>query len=987
MATDTSEKGLEALIADSLVEHGGYTAGDPRDFDREHALDLAQLLAFLHATQPAVVARLGIAEDGPDRRKFLARLSGELAKRGVVDVLRRGIRHGPTEVELYFGTPSPQNPGAVALHAENRFTVTRQLRYSPDSARLALDLCIFINGLPLATFELKNRLTKQTVGDAVEQYQRDRDPGERLFQFGRCMAHFAVDDQEVRFCTELKGKGSWFLPFNKGWRDGAGNPPNPAGLKTDYLWREVLCRAGLTEIVEHFARIVEERDEDTGKRHRKQVFPRWHQRDAVHFLLQRVQEDGVGHRYLVQHSAGSGKSNTIAWTAHRFVELETAAGEPLFHSVIVVTDRVLLDRQIRDTIKQFVQVPSNVAHATHSAELARDIEAGKRIIVTTVQKFPLIVRDIGSLHRGRRFAILIDEAHSSQGGRAATKMNMALSETGEFAEGLDLEDAVNLLIESGRMLPNASYFAFTATPKPKTLEVFGRRVEQGGEVRFRPHHAYSMKQAIEERFIMDVLAYYTPVQSFYRLATALEDDDPEFDTRKAQKKLRRYVEGHDHAIQRKAEIMVDHFLDRVMAKRKLGGEARAMIVTAGIERAIDYHYAVTNCLIVRKSPWRAIVAFSGEKDYQGGKLTETSLNGFPSKDIKRKLRSKPYRFLIVADKFQTGYDEPLLHSMYVDKELAGIQAVQTLSRLNRADPRKHDTFVLDFYNDADSIERAFQPFYQTTLLCGETDPNRLHDLKAELDAAEVYSAEVIDGVVRAYLDGLEREKHLDPPLDRCAARYRDELDEDAQIAFKGNAKAFCRAYGYLSAILSYGNPGWEKLAIFLPLLLPKLPAPREEDLSRGLLDAVNMDSYRAEMRSSLDITLQDADGELAPYNERGGGARPEAALAPLSEILRAFNERWGNIEWKDSDRIERLLVEELPDKLSANAAYQNAMRGGNADKARIELDAALKQAIVDMLSDHADLFKAYTDDQAFRSWLSEAMFNATYRPGDQRRSS
>ncbi|WP_295881611.1 type I restriction endonuclease [uncultured Thiohalocapsa sp.] len=981
MATDTSEQGLEALITDWLVAHGGYAAGNPADFDREHALDLAQLLAFLRATQPEAVSRLNIAGAGPDRRKFLARLSSEIGKRGVLDVLRRGIHHGPAKVELYYATPSPQNPDAAALHTANRFTVTRQLRYSTHQGRLALDLCIFINGLPVATFELKNRLTKQNVGDAVEQYQRDRDPGERLFQFGRCMAHFAVDDQEVRFCTELKGEDAWFLPFNKGWQDGAGNPPNPQGLKTDYLWREVLCRPGLIEIVEHFARIVEEKDEDTGRKRRKQIFPRWHQRDAVHCLLQQVEQDRVGHRYLVQHSAGSGKSNTIAWTAHRLTALETDGGEPLFHSVIVVTDRILLDRQIRDSIRQFVQVPSIVAHAAHSAELKRGIEAGTRIIVTTVQKFPVIVREIGSLHRGRRFAILIDEAHSSQGGRAATQMNMALSESGEFAEGLDLEEAVNLLIASGRMLPNASYFAFTATPKPKTLEVFGERFEQGGEVRFRPHHTYSMKQAIEEGFIVDVLAHYTPVQSFYRLATKLEDDDPEFDTRKAQKKLRRYVEGHDHAIRRKAEIIVDHFLDRVMAKRKLGGEARAMVVTAGIERAIDYYYAVTDYLIARQSPWRAIVAFSGEKAYQGAKLTEASLNGFPSNDIKRKLRRKPYRFLIVADKFQTGYDEPLLHSMYVDKELAGIQAVQTLSRLNRADPRKHDTFVLDFYNDADAIERAFQPFYQTTLLSGETDPNRLHDLKAALDAAEVYTAQDIDAAARAYLDGLDRETHLDPVLDACAARYTAELDEDAQIRFKGDAKAFCRSYGYLSAVLSYGNPGWEKLAIFLPLLLPKLPAPRDEDLSRGILEAVNMDSYRAEMRSSLEITLQDADGELDPYNESGGGGRTEPELAPLSEILRTFNERWGNIEWKDSDRIERVLVEELPAKIAANEAYRNAMRRGNADKARIELEVALKQAIIDMLSDHADLFKAYSDEPAFRGWLADAMFNATYRPG------
>ena len=996
MATDTTERGLESLIVEFLTGQqpssrdaqdargtyggGGYLLGDAADFDREHALDLRQLLAFLSETQPKVFAQLGIATPGPERVQFLAWLTGEIAKRGVVDVLRRGIHHKSQKVELYFVTPSPDNTQAVARFAANRFTVTRQLRYSPNATRLALDLVLFINGLPLVTFELKNSLTKQNMADAVLQYQTSRDPAERLFQFGRCLVHLAVDDQDVQFCTELKGKDSWFLPFNKGWQDGAGNPPNPLGIKTDYLWRDVLTRASLTDILEHYAQIVEEKDERTGKKHRKQVFPRYHQLTVVRALLADVRIRGVGHRYLVQHSPGSGKSNSIAWAAHQLTELEVE-GAPLFDSVVVVTDRTLLDRQIRDTLRQFTQVSSILGHARHGGDLRRFIASGKRIIVSTVQKFPVIVAELGAEHRGRRFAILIDEAHSSQGGRAATQMNMALSPDGEEVEAETMEDAINRLMESGKMLANASYFAFTATPKPKTAQVFGERVMRDGKECFEPFHSYTMKQAIEERFIMDVLANYTPVPSFYRLAATLEED-PLFDKKEALKKLRRYVEGHDQAIRIKAEIMVDHFLDQVIARRKLGGEARAMIVTAGIARAIDYYYAVSAYLIDRKSPYKAILAFSGEPEYQEKKVTESGINGFPSNQIRFKVREHPYRFLIVAEKFQTGYDEPLLHTMYVDKELAGIKAVQTLSRLNRACPGKLDTCVLDFYNDADTIQAAFQPYYRTTILSGGTHPNRLHDLQADLDRHQVYTQDEIDELVTRYLANARRDR-LDPILDRCRQRYLADLDADAQIDFKGKAKAFLRTYGFLSAILPFSRASWEKLSVFLHLLLPRLPAPLNEDREADILAMVDMDSYRSEMQATLSLQLEDADGTLDPYNERGGGRQPDPELERLSKILREFNERWGNIAWEDRDRIAKVIAEEIPAYVAGNSAYRNAMHNANRDKARIEHDTALRQVILGMFTDHQELFKRFQDDDQFRDWLSESVFAATYQPGSQ----
>ncbi len=558
--------------------------------------------------------------------------------------------------------------------------------------------------------------------------------------------HFAVDDHEVRFCTHLKGKASWFLPFNLGWNDGAGNPPNPNGLKTDYLWKRILTRDGLTDILENYAQVVETRDEKTGRKKAVQIWPRFHQLDVVRKLLADAGRHGVGRRYLIQHSAGSGKSNSIAWLAHQLIGL-AKDGAPVFDSIIVVTDRRLLDQQIRDTIKQFAQVGATVGHAEHSGDLRRFIAEGKKIIISTVQKFPFILDEIGSEHRGRRFAIIIDEAHSSQGGRTSAAVSMALGGAGAEEDDETTEDQINRLMEAKKLLPNASYFAFTATPKNKTLEIFGEPEPQpDGTVRHRPFHSYTMKQAIQEGFILDVLKHYTPVESYYKLVKKVEGD-PEFDTKRAKKKLRRYVESHEHAIRLKAEIMVDHFHEQVLALNKIGGQARAMVVTSGIERAIQYYHAIRDYLIERKSPYRAIVAFSGEHEYGGVKVTEASLNAFPSSQIADKIQEDPYRFLICADKFQTGYDEPLLHTMYVDKVLSGVKAVQTLSRLNRAHPQKHDVFVLDFMNDTDTIQQAFADYYRTTILADETDPNKLHDLQAALDGSQVYSTAQIEELV------------------------------------------------------------------------------------------------------------------------------------------------------------------------------------------------------------------------------------------------
>jgi type I restriction enzyme R subunit len=998
MPTDTSEKGLETLIirhltgSDGVFAGGasavgetsaevaagkaggsGWVAGSAADYDRGHALDVVQLFAFFEATQPEKLKKLAIGDyrDTRDssRQKFLSRLSSEIGRRGVIDVLRNGVDDGPLHFDLFYGTPSPGNETAAKRFALNRFSITRQLRYSLDETQRSLDLGAFINGLPLATFELKNSLTKQTVGDAVAQYQRDRDPREKLFQFGRCAVHFAVDDAEVRMCTQLKGKASWFLPFNKGWNDGAGNPPNPNGLKTDYLWKEVLTPASLTNILENYAQIVEVKNPKTGKKKLVQIFPRYHQLGVVRQVLADVEDYGVGKRYLVQQSAGSGKSNSIAWLSHQLVRVRHAEKE-VFDSVIVVTDRRILDDQLQKTVRQFMQVRATVGHAQRSGDLRKFIAEGKKIIITTVQKFPFILDELEGEGTGKNFAIVIDEAHSSQGGKTASAMSKALGETDPEDE---INDAIEKRIKSRRLLSNASYFAFTATPKNKTLELFGTALpaDADGKVKHVPFNTYTMKQAVQEGFILDVLRSYTPVESYYRLVKKIEDD-PEFDTTRAKKKLRRYVESNDHAIRLKAEIMIDHFHDHVLAPGKIGGKARAMVVCSGIERAIQYFHAFKAYLIERKSPYQAIVAFSGEQEFNGEKVTESSMNGFASNDIADKVQEDPYRFLICADKFQTGYDEPLLHTMYVDKALSGIKAVQTLSRLNRAHPDKRDVFVLDFQNSIDPITQAFSDYYRTTILSEETDPNKLHDLKLALDQADVYSAEQVDTVVDLFLAGASREK-LDPFLDACVATYLEHLDEDAQVDFKGKAKSFTRTYDFLGSILPYGSKEWEKLSILLNLLIPKLPAPKEEDLSKGILESIDMDSYRVEKKQVIQLAATDADAEIAPVPVEGGGRKPEPKLDRLSSILAAFNEQFGTL-FQDTDRIMRRIKDDIAPQVAADQAYRNA-RENTPAAARMEHEKALHRVMLTLLKDDTEVYKQFVENDAFRRAVSDFVYS------------
>jgi type I restriction enzyme, R subunit len=997
MPTDTSEQGLEALITRAMtgrthllepphqptpsavpVSGGtGWLLGDPRHYDRSFCLDLVQMQGFLEATQPAVAEAVQISVDGPTRRQFLARLEKQIGQRGVVEVLRKGIRHGPHEIQLFYGTPSPGNTRAAELFAQNRFSLTRQLAYSNDQTRRALDLALFVNGLPVATFELKNNLTRQNVRHAIEQYKTDRDPREPLFAFARCLVHFAVDEQEVSFCTHLQGKASEFLPFNQGSASGgSGNPPNPAGLATAYLWQRILTPASLTDILENYAQVVEKKNRRTGRKTYKQIFPRYHQLDVVRSLLADVAANGFGHCYLSQHSAGSGKSNSIAWLTHQAGDV-SHNGERVFDTVIVVTDRRNLDEQLRGNILDFMQVGTTVGAVTgrgssKTQQLRQFLEAGKKIIICTLQTFPELSRQLDNAPPERRYAVIIDEAHSSQGSKASAALNQSLADGSQSQDDdADMEDVVNEVIEermsSRKLLANASYFAFTATPKPKTLELFGIPLPPDGEGKIgrRPFHVYTMKQAIEEQFILNVLDYYMPISSYYRLAKTIEAD-PLFDSKRARGKLRRYVESHETAIRSKAEIMVDHFLDDVLPLREMKGEARAIVVTGGIERAVQYFGAFRTYLAERRSPYLPIVAFSGVHDFGDGPLSEASLNGFPSSEITSRIQDDPYRFLICADKFQTGYDEPLLQAMYVDKPLGGIQAVQTLSRLNRAAPGKKRVFVLDFQDNADAVQAAFADYYKTTLLSEETDPNKLNDLRDSLDQLRVYTWEQVEEFVALFLSNSDRDA-LQPILNHCRQIYSEQLNEDDQVAFKSKAKAFVRSYDFLATILTYANPEWEKLSIFLTLLVRALPAPEEDDLTKGMLELIDMDSYRIDKQKPGSLPLPDDDATLDPAPISGGGFKPEPALDPLSVIVTNFNEQYGT-SFNDEDRIRRLIRDEIAPQVAQDQRYRNA-KANTPNTAAIELDAALNRAVDPMFLDQTEFYKQFKDNLVFRNFV------------------
>jgi type I restriction enzyme R subunit len=993
MKTDTTEKGLEAHITQHLCLVNAFEERHFSNYNRVDCVDEDLLFNFLQATQEKEVLKLQTIHGSNFRSKVLYRLNNQIKTFGIIEVLRKGITDNNIKLKLFFDKPvSNLNEKDLALYNQNIFSVTRQVHYSTQNEN-SLDLVVFINGLPIITFELKNELTKQTVKDAIKQYKTNRDPREELFRLGRCMVHFAVDSEQIWMATHLKGENTYFLPFNKGYNNGAGNPPNPNGIKTDYLWKDILTKDRLTNIIQNYVQLFEEETEkilSDGKvkkeKVKKLIFPRYHQIDAVDKLLTNAKENGAGKRYLIQHSAGSGKSNSISWLAHQLVGLHDKENtNTIFDTIIVVTDRKVLDAQIRNNIKQFEQVKGVVEAITEgSKQLKTALEEGKKIIITTIQKFPYIVNEIGELP-GNKFAIIIDEAHSSQSGNTAGKLNETLAkdfekvqvDDDEFVfvdkdqyDELTSEDLVVDIVKGRKMLTNASYFAFTATPKNKTLELFGEKYNDNGKEKFRAFHLYSMKQAIEENFILDVLQNYTTYQSYYALLKKIEDD-PAYDKNKAQKKLKIFVESHTHAIAKKTALIIDHFMDNVIRKAKINGLAKAMIVTSSRRNAVKYKKAFDKYFADTGNPYKAIVAFSGEIDGQ----TEAALNDFSGAAVSDEFKKSEYRFLIVANKYQTGFDQPLLHTMYVDKKLGGVNAVQTLSRLNRTTSGKKDTFVLDFANDADEIKKSFDPFFETTILGEATDPNKLFDLQSSLDAFQVYSPEQVQEFSQKMVTNVPVDQ-LHKILDAAAEVFRTSLTEEQQDDFRAKCKTYVRLYVFLAQIVPFVNPYLERLYLFLNHLQNKLGKQRDEDLAKGILDNIDMDSYRLQKEGEFNIQLQQgAELKPIPTDMRGGAAEPE--MEYLSTIVKAFNDKFGTT-FTNEDKVKK-MTEDLMADVAQDAEFANAFKHSDEQNAKITFEEVLKRKLIDHIETNFEVFKEFNDNKEFRDFFTGTMFKIIKR--------
>ncbi len=980
----------EGLSIDGVNESGelyragnGYFIGQPQHFNAQFAIDENFFWQFLEATQKEELEKVQRQSDW--KLKILNRYDRMVKKYGILHLLKKGLDVDDAHFTLFYVLPLASSSKAVKDNFEqNIFSVTRQLRYSADNPREEIDMVLFVNGLPLVTMELKNHWTGQNARvHGQQQYKTQRDTTQPLLQFARSIVHFAVDTDEAYMTTKLNGRSTFFLPFNKGNNHGKGNPTNPLGHKTAYLWEEVFTRKSLANIIQHFVRLDGTKKDALSSR--TLFFPRYHQMDVVRGILDHASKVGVGQTYLIQHSAGSGKSNSITWAAYQLIETypenENVPGSrgmdhPLFDSVIVVTDRRLLDKQLRDNIKEFSEVKNIVAPAYSSKELRDSLEQGKKIIITTIQKFPFIVEGIADLS-DKRFAVIIDEAHSSQSGTAHDKMNEAMGQQLDPDEEIDVQDKIILAMQGRKMRGNASYMAFTATPKAITLEKFGMQQEDGS---FEPFHLYSMKQAIEEGFILDVLANYTTLKSYYEIEKSIEEN-PLFDTGKAQKKLRAFVEQHQQTIQTKAEIVLDHFIPQIVNKKRLKGKAKAMVVTQSIESAIRYYKSLNRILDDKGNPFKVVIAFSGTKTIDGIDYTEAEMNGFADKDTADKFNEDDYRMLVVANKYLTGFDQPKLCAMYVDKKLQGVMAVQALSRLNRSadklGKRTEDLFILDFFNSIDDIKTSFDPFYTATSLSEATDVNVLHELKDVLDEVGVYEWAEVENFNELFFQKVDAQL-LSPIIDTAAERFKTELElEDEDKAdFKIKAKQFVKIYGQMASILEFEMLHWEKLFWFLKFLIPKLPISDPDiDGMDELLNSVDLSTYGLErVKLNHSIGLDDSESELDPQNPSPRGAYGgEEERDPLELIIQSFNERWFQ-GWEATPDDQRLKFISLSKSIQAHPDFQTKVAENHDEQNK---DLAFRKILDDVMSkqrkQELDLYRLYAKDETFYQAFFDTM--------------
>jgi type I restriction enzyme, R subunit len=953
------EEHIEAHLLKS-----GYHKRTPEEYDKSLCLIPGEVLQFIQDTQPKTFEQLEKQYGADTSQKLVERIGREVSKYGVLDVLRKGVTDRGAKFTLaYFKPASGMNPEHQTLYQGNRFSVVRQLKYSQKNEN-SIDMALFLNGLPLLTIELKNSLTGQFFDDAVKQYKKDRLPqGEPLLAFKRCLVHFAVGNEQACMTTRLQGEDTRFFPFNKD----SENPVNPNGHKTHYLWEDIWQPDTLLELIHNYLHLqqISERTYDpqtdsvVEKTSEAFIFPRYHQLDVVRCILKRVRADGVGKNYLVQHSAGSGKSNSIAWLAHQLASFyrKPEDTERLFDSIVVVTDRRILDRQLQNTIKQFEQVEGVVKKIDKdSQQLKESLEIGKAIIVTTLQKFPVISKNMTEL-KGKRFAVIIDEAHSSQSGESARHLKKTLSVNLEQAEaedktGDDQEDEIIQEIRARGRQSHISYFAFTATPKNKTLELFGRKTESG---QFVAQHVYSMRQAIEENFILDVLKNYTTFKRYFKLIKTVPADN-EYEKKKAIRLLTSDVDLTPHAIEQKTRIMLDHYLEKTV--HAIQGKGRAMVVTRSRLHAVRFYQTFYKVMTEKNLSFKPLVAFSGEVTDPDTheKYTENSLNRLPPRvAIEDALKTPDYRILVVADKYQTGFDEPLLHTMYVDKKLDGVQAVQSLSRLNRTHVGKPDTFVLDFVNEAEDIQTAFQPYYQTTLLEEETDPNKLYDQQTELKAFEVFTdADVNEFAEVFYARNMPLEK-LQPVLDRVVIRWNYKRQQD-QEDFRSTLQKYIRLYGFVSQIITFEDVGLEKLYVFAKALNRKLP-PRQSRLPYEIRDGVDLESFRLQETYSGSIELEKAQGSVRGFGD-GSLYSKDDEKDLLSKIVTLLNETFG-VNLTDDDKVD---IQNIRTKLETDETLRAALTANNTRDDKIyKFNQVLDKILLEFVHTKLDLYKKLTE--------------------------
>ncbi|EDP7906847.1 type I restriction endonuclease subunit R [Campylobacter upsaliensis] len=960
-----TEKDLESLIEAHLLNNG-YIKRESKDYDKNLCVDKELFLHFLKSSQKDSLEKLGQRNIG--EQELFKRIFSQISEKGILKALQAHIEIMGVKLSLAYPKPnSSANPQALENYEKNIFSITRQLYYSERNTN-SLDMVIFLNGLPLITMELKNPFTGQNVYNAIEQYKKDRDPREHIFK--QNVVHFALDSDLIYMSTKLEGVGTRFLPFNRGLNNGSGaigcecgggNPAVKDKMKTSYFWEELLQKDTLANLLFNFAQIVKKDKAEFV------IFPRFHQFDVVRKLLSDTKEKGVGQRYLIQHSAGSGKSNSIAWLAHNLVSLHRKQNDeekPVFDSILVVTDRRVLDRQIQENVKSFTQDKNLVESITEgSKQLKAALEEGKKIIVTTIQKFPYIADEITHL-QNKSFAIIIDEAHSSQSGKNAEEMGKAISNKNDKETGeMDLEEELIKIIKNKKFQKNASYFAFTATPKPKTLEMFGSPCEINGEKKFIPFHLYSMKQAIEEGFILDVLKGYITYASYYKIVS--KNDNREYDKKKANAKLRAYVTNHIATIEKKATIMIEHFFQNIY--KKIGEKAKAMVVTSSRENAVKYYLFFREYLQKNHPEYQALVAFSGDKEINGKSYSEVGLNGFSEAMLKDEFKKDNYRFLIVAQKYQTGFDEPLLHTMYVDKRLEGISAVQTLSRLNRICKNKEDTCVLDFVNTHEEIGKSFSTFYGQTYLKEPTNIDNIYTLKSELFDYGIYTQDELNSFIEAIRKEQDENK-IHSKLDNMIKEYNAKND-DEKTKFYTKAKVYLREYAFLAQILPFNDIELEKLSILLKMLIAKIVPPRTEDLAKGILNNVDLNSIRIILESKKDISLSN-NGELSPAGA-DDSSKKEVELERLSNIVREFNTKFGSVDFGTNEKIAKELMD-LKDDIAKEQTFRDSL--GDEQNARRLFADIFKIQYLQFFKRNKDFFTQLDNKEEFKERVSNVIY-------------